>query len=1364
MLYPNSQISSIELSATKRKDNDPQLSSPLSIRALGRTSHAGEQEPNWLADNRYASIKTYFSNTGPSIFPDRANDLQQFNILPSQIVVGNDVQFPIKSVHETPKVDGNKIVYQRPYGTEWYINESRGLEHGLTINDSDFFRGQSTFSALVNFKGLETDNKALQNSQSVNLKLNNILVSYSQLQVTDANGKRLSSSFQLPKNSENKRSDQIGLQVAIVVDITEARFPITIDPLIHTTTAEIVGVNGINVALGINIVNVGDVTGNGFDDVLVADPYGESQVGDVQSVNRGAVNLYEGSANGISSTPTWTYSEPQLDSSGTVGANFGYWAAAAGDINQDGYNDFIVSAPQYSSPPSNTTDYIGRVYVFLGTQGGVFSKFYVNEYNTTQLTLYGNSVAGADVNGDGRNDLIIGNPEFVNPQATGTKQGRVLVFQASSSSNFVLNDPTTWFSATPSWSQASSVDGARFGYSVANAGDVNNDGYGDVVIGASGYSNGQSVEGAAFIFYGSANGLTSANNWQIEGNQAGAELGLFVYGVGDVNGDNIDDVIISAPFWSSSLSRAGKLSLYLGASITGPSTTAAWTYYGDAKDANVNVASRAGDINGDGYGDVIVGIPNYTTSTATGTFGRVLVFTGSATGLGATPVFDKLGFDSQGQFGFSASGGGDVNGDGYPDILIGEPGKTATGTFYVEYVKATSDLEVTVADSADPISPNSNYNYIINVINHGPDLARSVVVVNTLPAGSVFQGVNASANWVCNEVSLVVTCNVDSLVASGVADTITISTHYPAPASAIVNNVSINANVVDSNMVNNSASEFSRINASPVASNLAISTDEDVKYIASQSQKFLPGSDPDGDPLIFSLVSPGAAHGTAIVETNGAFSYQPDPNYFGSDSFDYLVDDGLAKVSASVTVTVNPVNDRPITQDITKTIGESTVYTDTLTATDVDTPIAQLTFSVQQTPQHGNLQLSGNGNFTYAPTANYVGSDSFMFSVSDNGTPNLSSSGTVSITIISLNDPPIVSNQTFATTEDTTLSDILNASDSQTPQAQLIFRLTGGLSTSKGTLKLSPDGNFTYTPNSNIYGVDKFEFEVLDNGSPQKSSIATATINIASVNDKPTAYNQDLLVIENTKAVGSLLATDVENNNLIYSIINAPSKGDITLVSDSGAYEYLPKAGAIGMDSFTFKVFDGMDYSDVATVSVDIRASGGGNIAPSKPKLVSPVQDDVVDPSNAVFKWQPSSDPDSINLTYKIAVCLDDPTVTCAPTTVITTAFFGRTNIYAISAPGVGLFLYVFGAKRRRKNWPKLIYIGIFAATLISCSNGTENAVPGNNNVLPPVMSELLSYKLTNLNPGVTYYWKVIVSDNSNGVAESVIQKFATKI
>lgn len=1351
----NPQISSIKLPDKNSKIINRQLASSLSLRALDHTSGTAEHEWNWVANNSYASIKTYFSNVGPSIIPTRANNLRQFKILPSQILLGDDIPFSNKSIGQSPQVSGNKIVYQRPYGTEWYINESRGLEHGLTINDSEFFRSHSTLTALVSFEGIASDRKQLQDDKTVNFKLDDILVSYSQLQVIDANGRHLPSAFILPQPDKNKRLEQAGLQVAIVVDITAAQFPISIDPFINSTTSEIVGTDGVNVVLGNNVVNVGDVTGNGFDDALVTDVYGESQVGDVQSVNRGAAYLYQGSASGIGTTPIWSYSEAQLDTSGNVGANLGFWAAAAGDINQDGYNDFVVSAPQYSSPPSQTGDYIGRVYVFLGTQGGVYSQFYVNEYNTAQLTNYGKSVASADVNGDGRNDLIIGHPEYNNPQATGTQHGRVLVFHASSAGNFTLSDPATWFSATPSWSQTSTFDGALFGLSVANAGDVNNDGYDDVVIGSPGYSNGQILEGAAYIYFGSAAGVTSVNNWQIEGNQADAEMGLRVAGVGDVNGDKIDDVVISAPYWSASLSRAGKLSLYLGQATTGPGTTAAWIYYGDAKDANANVANSVGDINGDGYGDVIVGIPNYTTSTVNTTFGRVLVFPGNATGLGVDPIFDNLGSNSIGQYGYSASGGGDFNGDGYVDFLIGEPGKTATGTFSVEYVKATSDLEVTVVDSADPVAPNNDYSYTIDVINHGPDPAKGVVVIDTLPAGSVFQTVNASSNWVCNEVSLVVTCNLDTLAVNTLPDSITITTRYPNSITEIVNTVSINANVVDSNSLNNSASEPTRINASPVANNLAIATDEDVKYIASQSQDFLPGSDPDSDPLIFSLVSPGASHGTALVNSNGSFSYQPDPDYFGTDNFVYSVGDGLAQVSATVNVNVNSVNDAPIPQNIQKTIGESVTYSDTLTATDVDTPIAQLTYSVQQTPQHGNLQLNSDGHFTYTPTANYIGNDSFIFSVSDNGVPNLSNSGTVSITITSLNDPPIVSNQTFTTNEDTPFSDALSASDSQTPAAQLTFRLTGTLQTSKGALLLSPNGSFSYTPKKNVSGVDQFEFEVLDNGSPQKSSIATATINITSVNDKPDAFDADLIVLENTKATGSLIATDVDNDNLTFSIVDAPQHGSVHLTVDTGDYDYLPNAGETGVDSFTFKVFDGMVYSDPATITVDIRAAGGGNIAPSAPNLVSPIQDDVVNPSNAVFTWQPSSDPDSINLTYEIAVCLDDPTAACAPTTVMTTV--AQANA-AIGVPGFGMFLYVLGATRRRKNWLRLICSAVIAATLFSCSNGTQDVEPVVN-----TPSKLLSHKLTNLMPGSSYYWKVIVSDNDGGVTKSEVRRFITQ-
>jgi len=125
---------------------------------------------------------------------------------------------------------------------------------------------------------------------------------------------------------------------------------------------------------------------------------------------------------------------------------------------------------------------------------------------------------------------------------------------------------------------------------------------------------------------------------------------------------------------------------------------------------------------------------------------------------------------------------------------------------------------------------------------------------------------------------------------------------------------------------------------------------------------------------------------------------------------------------------------------------------------------------------------------------------------------------------------------------------------------------------------------------------------------------------------------------------------------------------------------------------------------------------------------------------------------------------LNDPAATCAATTVITTtAFLGQSKTFAISAPGFGLFLYVFAAIRRRKNWLRLGYIAVLVVALFSCSNGTQDGEQGANNTHNTGGALLLNYTLGNLTPGSTYYWKVIVSDNNNGASVSEIRKFTTQ-
>src|SRR5439155_20744300 len=148
---------------------------------------------------------------------------------------------------------------------------------------------------------------------------------------------------------------------------------------------------------------------------------------------------------------------------------------------------------------------------------------------------------------------------------------------------------------------------AHFGAAVGTAGDTNGDGYADVVVGAPLYDNGQTDEGRAFVYLGSASGPASTAAWTAESDQASAAFGSSLAAAGDVNGDGYADVIVGAYNFNNGDRGEGQAYLYLG-SATGPSLAPDWTVDSNQRDAALGFSvAAAGDVNGDGFGDVIVG-------------------------------------------------------------------------------------------------------------------------------------------------------------------------------------------------------------------------------------------------------------------------------------------------------------------------------------------------------------------------------------------------------------------------------------------------------------------------------------------------------------------------------------------------------------------------------------------------------------------------------------------------------------------------------------------------------------------------------------------------------------------------------------
>ena len=438
------------------------------------------------------------------------------------------------------------------------------------------------------------------------------------------------------------------------------------------------------------------------------------------------------------------------------------------------------------------------------------------------------------------------------------------------------------------------------------------------------------------------------------------------------------------------------------------------------------------------------------------------------------------------------------------------------------------------------------------------------------------------------------------------------------------------------------------VNDAPTATAGTLSTNENVAANGNLS-----GTDIEGNTLTYAIVTQPSKGSVSLNSTTGAYTYTPNTSAWGSDSFTFKVNDGSAdSAAATISITINAVNDAPVSSNGTLSATEDTESTGSLNATDTDGD--PLVYSVVTQGSKGTVTITNTatGAYKYVPNANANGQDTFTFRVND-GLVN-SNTSTITVTIAAVNDAPTASNDTLSATEDTTANGALSATDIEGTSLTYSVVTNG----SKGTVTITnaATGAYSYVPNANANGSDTFTFRVTD--GELFSNTATITVNITAVNDAPTASNGSLSVTEDTSKDGSLSANDIDSANLTYTIIVNGTKGTVTITNaDTGEYTYVPNANAIGSDSFTFRVSDGVANSNIATINVTITAVNDAPTLTTVTTLTGATEDTALNIGySALAAAANEGDVDGDTLSFKIvAISTGTLTVNGAPATAGTT-------------------------------------------------------------------------------------------------------------
>ncbi len=383
------------------------------------------------------------------------------------------------------------------------------------------------------------------------------------------------------------------------------------------------------------------------------------------------------------------------------------------------------------------------------------------------------------------------------------------------------------------------------------------------------------------------------------------------------------------------------------------------------------------------------------------------------------------------------------------------------------------------------------------------------------------------------------------------------------------------------------------VNDPPVANDDSAETDEDTPVTIN-----VLGNDTDVDEDTLSVDSVTQPSNGTVTNNTTDVSYAPAADYCGDDSFTYTASDGNDGTdTATVSVSVECVNDAPVAEDDSAETDEDSPVTVAVLANDSDSDDDPLTVTEVSDPPNGTATINLDDTITYEPDPDFCGQDTFTYTISDSN--DGTDSATVTVEVACVNDPPDAVDDAYSGVEDTTLNVAMPGvlgNDTDPEAHSLSVSSYDGTSANGGSVSMNTDGSFSYAPAADYCGDDTFTYTANDGNDG--TDTATVSVSVECVNDAPVAEDDSAETDEDSPVTVAVLANDSDSDDdpLTVTEVSDPPNGTATInLDDTITYE--PDPDFCGQDTFTYTISDSKGGTDTATVNVTITCVNDAPVA-----------------------------------------------------------------------------------------------------------------------------------------------------------------------